>query len=68
MEQSGRVGFTKVAKRTPMVFRMSVLLFEVSSNPGVSMRITLPPSRVEPSRLYRIKNSFQSVGSNELRD
>lgn len=57
-----------VAKRAAIIFKMSVSLFEVSSNPGVLMRITIPPSRVESSRLYRIPSSFQSVGSNELRD
>lgn len=38
-----------VAKKAAIIFRISVSLFEVSSNPGVSMRITLLPSRVNSS-------------------
>ena len=43
-----------VAKKAAMMFKISVSLFEVSSNAGVSMRITALPSRV---------NSFASSTS-----
>ena len=35
-----------VAKKAAIVFKISVSLFDVSSNPGVSMRVTFLPSRV----------------------
>ena len=35
-----------VAKEAAIIFKTSVSVFEVSSNPGVSMRSTLCPSRV----------------------
>lgn len=35
-----------VAKKDAIIFKTTVSLFEVSSNPGVSMRITLLPPRV----------------------
>ena len=35
-----------VARKSAISFRISVSVFEVSSNPGVSMRITGLPSRV----------------------
>ena len=38
-----------VAKKAAIIFRISVSLFEVSSKPGVSMRITLLPSRMNSS-------------------
>ena len=34
------------ARKAAMIFKISVSLFEVSSNPGVSMRVTTLPSRV----------------------
>ena len=33
-----------VARKSAIIFRISVSLFEVSSNPGVSMRVTVLPS------------------------
>ena len=38
-----------VAKKAAIIFKTSVSLLEVSSNPGVSMRITFLPSRVNSS-------------------
>ena len=38
-----------VAKKAAISFKMSVSLFVVSSNPGVSMRMTFRPSRVNTS-------------------
>ena len=38
-----------VAKKAAIIFKISVSLFEVSSNPGVSTRVTLVPSRVNLS-------------------
>ena len=35
-----------VAKKAAIIFKMSASFFEVSSNSGVSMRISLLPSRV----------------------
>ena len=35
-----------VAKKAAIIFKTSVSLIEVSSNPGVSIRSTLRPSRV----------------------
>ena len=35
-----------VAKKAVIISKISVPSFEVSSNPGVSMRVTVPPSRV----------------------
>ena len=43
-----------VAKKAAIVFKTSVSLFDVSSNPGVSIRVTALPSRV---------NSFASSTS-----
>ena len=40
------------AKKAAIVCNISVSLFEVSSNPGVSMRTTLRPSRVNPSESW----------------
>ena len=37
------------AKKVAIIVRISVSVFDVSSNPGVSMRITLLPSRVNSS-------------------
>ena len=41
-----------VAKKAAIIRKISVSLFEVSSNPGVSMRTTLFPSRVNPSESW----------------
>lgn len=41
-----------VAKKAAIIFKTSVSLFEVSSNPGVSMRSTLRPSRVNISESW----------------
>ena len=38
-----------VAKKAAIISKMSESLFEVSSKPGVSMRVTLLPSRVNLS-------------------
>ena len=38
-----------VAKKAAIIFRISASLVEVSSNPGVSMRVTALPSRVSLS-------------------
>ena len=38
-----------VAKKAAIIFKTSVSLLEVSSNPGVSMRMTPLPSRVNIS-------------------
>ena len=38
-----------VAKKAAIILKMSVSLFEVSSNPGVSMRTTFLPSRANSS-------------------
>ena len=38
-----------VAKKAAIIFKTSVSLLEVSSNPGVSMRTTPLPSRVNRS-------------------
>ena len=41
-----------VAKKVAIVLKISVSLLEVSSNPGVSMRVTLLPSRVNLSATW----------------
>jgi len=38
-----------VAKKAAIIFKISVSLFDVSSNPGVSMRTTFLPSRENSS-------------------
>ena len=38
-----------VARKAAIIFKISVSLFEVSSNPGVSMRMTFWLSRVNSS-------------------
>ena len=38
-----------LARKNAIIFKISVSLFEVSSNPGVSMRVTDLPSRVNSS-------------------
>ena len=38
-----------VAKKAAIIFKISTSLFEVSSNPGVSMRVTALPSRMNLS-------------------
>ena len=51
-EDRGTTGATcthMVAKKAAIISKISVSLFEVSSNPGVSMRITRLSSRVKSS-------------------
>ena len=40
------------ARKDAIIFKMSVSLFVVSSNPGVSMRVTALPSRVNSSATW----------------
>ena len=43
------VGAYLAARKSAIIFKISVSLFKVSSNPGVSMRLTALPSRVNSS-------------------
>ena len=43
------MGTHMVARKDPISFKTSVSIFEVSSNPGVSMRVTALPLRVNSS-------------------